>query len=157
MCAVTWISYWDTARGVKIQSMEQNSFCLIRCQRHCALDRGISWFKDLDFILHVYLFGCILYCNVLDFCLPCYLKLGNNKTHSSVWLFACHKNFNLAHIFWKINDRTLMCTILVTSPFIWQHAMTLTFDLIHGQICCRSGDLNSSNLLVASQLSICLV
>ena len=38
--------------------------------------------------------------------------------------------------------------ILVTSPFHWYHAVTLTFDLLQGQICCRAGDHNSSNLLV---------
>ena len=30
------------------------------------------------------------------------------KTHSSVPLSVCHKNFNLAHIFWSINDRALI-------------------------------------------------
>ena len=30
--------------------------------------------------------------------------------------------------------------ILVTSPFNWHHAVTLTFDLPQGQICCRTGD-----------------
>ena len=41
--------------------------------------------------------------------------------------------------------------IMVTSPFYWYHAvtLTLTFDLSQGQICCRAGDHNSSNLLVS--------
>ena len=38
--------------------------------------------------------------------------------------------------------------ILVAIPFNWFHAMTLTFDQLQGQICCRAGDHNSSNLLV---------
>ena len=44
----------------------------------------------------------------------------------------------------------LACMILVTSPFNWHHAvtMTLTFDLLQGQSCCRAGDHNSPNLLV---------
>ena len=42
----------------------------------------------------------------------------------------------------------LTCMILVTSPFYWYHAVTLTFDLLQGQICCR-GDHNSSSLLVS--------
>ena len=69
----------------------------------------------------------------------------------SVCLSVCHKNFNLAHIFWSINDKALIFgMILVTSPFHWYHAvtLTLTFDLLQGQICCRAGDHNSSNLLV---------
>ena len=42
----------------------------------------------------------------------------------------------------------LACMFLVTSPFDWHHALTLTFDLIQGQICCSTGDHNSPKLLV---------
>ena len=42
----------------------------------------------------------------------------------------------------------LACMIIVTSSFYWYHAVTLTFDLSQGQICCRAGDHNSSTLLV---------
>ena len=38
----------------------------------------------------------------------------------------------------------LACMILVTSPFYWYQALTLTFDLLQGQICCWAGDHNSS-------------
>ena len=38
--------------------------------------------------------------------------------------------------------------ILVTSPFNWHHAVTLTFDLLQSQSCCRVGDLNFPNMLV---------
>ena len=48
------------------------------------------------------------------------------------------------------HHRYLACMILVTSPFNWHHA--LTFDLLHGQSCCRVGTtilwiclFNSSN------------
>ena len=44
----------------------------------------------------------------------------------------------------------LACMILVTSPFHWHHAVTLTFDLLQGQSCCRAGYHNSPNLLVSS-------
>ena len=57
---------------------------------------------------------------------------------------------------WLISFEVLMiehwylaCMILVTSPFYWYHAVTLTFDLLQGQMCCRAGDHNSSNLLVS--------
>ena len=59
---------------------------------------------------------------------------------------------------WLISFEVLMiehwylaCMNLVTSPFYWYHAVTftLTFDLLQGQICCRAGDHNSSNLLVS--------
>ena len=33
----------------------------------------------------------------------------------------------------------LVCMILVSSPFNWQHAVTLTFDLLQGQSCCQRG------------------
>ena len=51
----------------------------------------------------------------------------------------------------------LACMILVTSPFNWLHAVTLTFtfDLFQGQICCRAGDHNSPNLLVIFSLYLC--
>ena len=42
----------------------------------------------------------------------------------------------------------LACMILVTGPFNWHHVVTLTFDLLQGQICCWAGDHNSPNLLV---------
>ena len=43
------------------------------------------------------------YCK-LGYCPPPFTKVGDIKTHSSV----CHKDFNLAHIFWSINDRALI-------------------------------------------------
>ena len=42
----------------------------------------------------------------------------------------------------------LACMILVTSPFNWHHAVTLTFDLFQGRSCCRAGDHNFPNWLV---------
>ena len=44
----------------------------------------------------------------------------------------------------------LACVFLVTRPFRWYHVVTLTvtFNLLQGQICCRAGDHNSLNLLV---------
>ena len=39
----------------------------------------------------------------------------------------------------KIEHWYLACMILVTSPFKWRHAVTLTFDLLQGQSCCRAG------------------
>ena len=42
------------------------------------------------------------------FCPPPFAKAGDIKTHSSVCQSVCHKNFNLAHIFWSINDRALI-------------------------------------------------
>ena len=49
----------------------------------------------------------------------------------------------------------LACMIFVTGPFNWHHVLTLTltFDLLQGQICCRAGDHNSPNLLVSSSIS----
>ena len=44
----------------------------------------------------------------------------------------------------------LACMALVTSPFDWHYAVTLTFtfDLFQGQVCCRAGDHNSPNSLL---------
>ena len=35
-------------------------------------------------------------------------KSGDIKTHLSLLLSVCHKNFNLAHTFWSIHDRALI-------------------------------------------------
>ena len=65
---------------------------------------------------------------------------------------------------WLISSEVLMiehwylaCMILVTGPFNWHHVvtLTLTFDLLQGQICCRAGDLNSPNLLVVFKVQFC--
>ena len=46
------------------------------------------------------------------YCPPPFAKAGDIKSHSSVRPSVrpsvCHINFNLAHIFWGINDRTLI-------------------------------------------------
>ena len=44
----------------------------------------------------------------------------------------------------------LACVFIVTRPFRWYHVVTLTvtFDLLQFQICCRAGDHNSLNVLV---------
>ena len=77
---------------------------------------------------------------------PCAIaKAGDIKTHSSV----CHKNFYLAQFFRSIimiEHWYLACKILVTGHFHWQHA--LTFDVLHGQICCHAWHHMSLNFFV---------
>ena len=50
---------------------------------------------------------CIIHLGC-SYCPPPFVKAGDIKTHSSVCLSVRHKNFNLAHIFWSINDRALI-------------------------------------------------
>ena len=88
-----------------------------------------------------------------------FAKAGDIKTHSSVRLsvrLSVSPSVTKT-LTWLISSEVLMiehwylaCMILVTSPFYWYHVVTLTliFDLLQGQICCRVGDHNSSNLLV---------
>ena len=89
----------------------------------------------------------------LLFCPPLSRKQGDIKSHSSVrpsvrpsvtktltWLISSEVL--------KIEHWYLACMVLVTSLFKWGHAVTLTFDLLQGQSCCRAGDHNSPNLLV---------
>ena len=109
------------------------------------------------FIVNV-IFGIVPNCPLLS------RKRWDIKSHSSVCLSVspsvclsvclsvCHKNFNLGHNFCNITGRALifgMC-VLCDNPFRWYHIVTLTvtFDLLQGQICCRAGDHNSLNLLV---------
>ena len=94
---------------------------------------------------------------IMPFCPPPFAKARDiYKTHSSVCLSLCYKNFNLLHIFWSImvEHWYLACMILVTSPFNWHHALALTFDLlqVQGQTCCRAGDHSSPNWLVPGVL-----
>ena len=55
---------------------------------------------------------CLFVTIYLSFCPPPFAKAGDIKTHLSVCpsigLSVCHKNFNLAHIFWSIKDRALI-------------------------------------------------
>ena len=79
-----------------------------------------------------------------------FAKVGDIKTHSSVCPSVTKT------LTWLIFSEVLMiehkwylaCMILVTSPLYWNYAVTLTFDLLQGQICCQAGHHNSLSLLV---------
>ena len=77
-------------------------------------------------------------------------QVGDIKSQSPVCPSICHKNWLISSEVLMIEHWYLACMILVTSPFYWYHAVTLTFDLLQGQICCRAWDHNSWNLLVPS-------
>ena len=90
------------------------------------------------------------------YCPPLLRKHGDIKSHLSV----CHKNYNLGYNFCTITGRASILGIVffVTRPFRWYHFVTLTvtFDLLKGQICCQAGDHNSLNSLVTMVvLSVC--
>ena len=66
------------------------------------------------------------------------------RTWKSVCLsdvFVCHKNLPwlITSQVLKIEHSYLACRILVTIPFYWYHAMTLTFYRLQGQFCCQAG------------------
>ena len=73
-------------------------------------------------------------------CLSVHLSVRLSVTKTLTWLISSEVLM--------IEHWYLACMILVTSPFYWCNAVTLNFDLLQGQICCRTGDHNSSNLLV---------
>ena len=81
---------------------------------------------------------------------PAFAKAGDIKTHSPVCLSVRHKNFNLAHIFWSINDRALIFGMHDPCDKFFQLAPCHDLDLylLQGQSCCQAGDHNSLNLLV---------
>ena len=90
------------------------------------------------------------------FCPPPFAKAGDIKTRSSVPLFV--RLSVMKTLTWLISFEVLMIghwylawMILVSNPFNWHHAVTLTFDILQGQSCCRAGDHDSPNLLVAFQ------
>ena len=87
-------------------------------------------------------------------CPPLSRKRGDIKSHSSVCLSVCPsvtKTLTLAITFALLQVELwyLTCVFFVTRPLRWYHVVTLTmtFDLLQGQICCRAGDHNSLNLL----------
>ena len=75
------------------------------------------------------------------YCPPLSQKHGDLKSHLSVCPLISSEVLKIEHWY-------LACMILVISPFKWHHAVTLTFDLLQGQSCCRAGDHNSPNMLV---------
>ena len=88
--------------------------------------------------------------NPIDFCPPPFTKAGDIKTHMlpSVLLsvrpsvrLSVTKTLTLliSSAVLMIEHWYLACIILVTSPFNWHHAVTLTFDLPQCQSCCRAG------------------
>ena len=92
-------------------------------------------------------------------CPPLSRKRGDIKSHSSVSQsvrlsvsLSVTKTLTLAITFALLQVELwyLPCGFIVTLPFWWYHVVTLTvtFDLLQGQICCRAGDHNSLNLLV---------
>ena len=91
-----------------------------------------------------------------NYCTPPFAKAGDIKTHSSIHLsvplFVRHKNCNLAHMLWSINDRALIFDMHdpYDKPFHLAPCcdLDLHLDLLQDQNCCRAGDNNSPNLLV---------
>ena len=92
---------------------------------------------------------------------PCFRESAGtlNLIRPSVRLSVClsvrpsvTKTLTLAITFalLQVELSYLACVFFVTRPFRWYHVMilTVTFDLLQGQICCRAGDHNSLNLLV---------
>ena len=67
-------------------------------------------------------------------------KAGDIKTHLSVCRLIS------SEVYYMIEHWYLACMCLVTSPFNWHHAVTLTFDIYQGQIYCKAGNHNSPNL-----------
>ena len=105
-------------------------------------------------------------CLIYIYCPPLSRKRGDIKSHSSVCLSvspsvcpSVTKTLTLAITFalLQIELWYLACVLLVTRPFRWYHVVTLTvtFDLLQGQICCRAGDHNSLNLLVLFNFHFC--
>ena len=98
-----------------------------------------------------------------SYCPPLSRKRGDIKSHSSVCLsvplsvpLSVTKTLTwlISSEVLKVEHWYLACMILVRSPFKWRHVvtLTLTFDLLQGQSCCRAGDskLQTFHSLVAT-------
>ena len=98
---------------------------------------------------------CICWGRGFNCCPPLPRKRGDIKSHSSICQsvrLSVPNILTLAITFALLQVELwyLACAFFVTRPFRWYHVMTLTvtFDLLQGQICCRAGDHNYLNLLV---------
>ena len=107
------------------------------------------------------LLSCVGVCiSELSSCSTTLAKVGNIKTHASVRRICLFVTKTLT---WLIFSAVLMiehwylaCMILVTSLINCHHAVTLTFDLLQGQISCRAGHHNSLYLLVTITVTLML-
>ena len=157
----TWSNNGKSSRKwtdylVKLVWNSQNIKC--HYSWHCA-----GW------IMKVWLYLPLNSANVLE--MPCCPTLSRKhwdiKSHSSVCpsvrlsvrlsiRLSVTKTLTLAIPFalLQVEPWYLACVFFVTRPFRWYHVVTLTvtFDLLQGQICCQAGDHNSLNLLVTVQI-----
>ena len=79
---------------------------------------------------------------------PVFAKAGGGGAFKLIRPSVClsiTKNFTLADIFWSFNDTALIFGMHDLCDKQFQLAMTLTFDLLKSQICCRAGNHNSPN------------
>ena len=92
--------------------------------------------EEISNALHLYCLLSLAFSKARDF-----------QTQSSVCL-SQKLTWLISSKVLKIEHWYLAFMILVTSPFNWHHDVTLTFDLLQSQSCCRAGDHNFPNLLV---------
>ena len=125
-----WVSqplWWFIIMST-ITMMSTSSFNNVLKREYSPTNNKIS-----VIVLKVPLHNILLCCPCLDI-----------KTHSSVCL-SVRPSVHLSvtkTLTWLISSEVLMiehwylaCMILVTGPFYWYHAVTLTFDQLQGQIC----------------------
>ena len=140
-------------------------FFLQSCFR--AFDICHSSMQDFHCAMRYAILRCtIIHTPSCHYCPPLSRKRGDIKSHSSVSQSvrqsvspSVTKFLTLAITFALLQVELwyLACVLL---PFSWYHVVTLTvtFDLLQGQICCRAGDHNSLNLLVlTSSCHYCFV
>ena len=73
-----------------------------------------------------------------DFLSPAFHESKGIKTHLSIYLSVHHKNLNLAHIFWSMNDRAMIFGMHDPCDKPFQLAPCRDLDL-QGQSCFRAG------------------
>ena len=94
------------------------SICLSVCHKNFNLTHIFSSINDRALIFGMH-----------D---PCEVKAGDIKTHSSIHLSVCLSvtktlTWLISYEVSVIEHWYLACKILVTSPFNWHHAVTLTY------------------------------
>ena len=141
---VVWYTCDSSITYVNILTYKSKQFCLF--WRKCSVTVTV-WVWN---------------CNSIRFCPICKLSPAFRESGGH-WNSFVRLSVRLSQktLTWLISFEVLMiehwylaCMVIVTNPFYWYHAVTLTFNLCQGQICCRAGDHNSSDLLIVYNTTV---
>ena len=145
------LSSWPTSPSLEVSTYYTDSSDLYKSvwSMNAGWEALSSWPTSPSLEVSTYTGSPFAYCPPLS------RKRGDIKSHLSVRPSLClsvTKTLTLAMTFalLKVELWYLACVFFVTRPFRWYHVVTLTvtFDLLQGQICWRAGGPQFSEFLI---------